>query len=154
SHTPSGASAPAQAALSRRSSASKKRSVSATSSAWTEAVSSMGFLRVGWWAGGEYRILPQLTPLHSLIDLASSPRAIPKEPPMSQPVHRFVDASGASPRKQDKWPSIVVPREAIETEVQRLADAPRPANGRRASAIVHPEARAPGLGFAPGIDVT
>ncbi|MGE8641789.1 MAG: hypothetical protein ACN6PR_24235, partial [Achromobacter sp.] len=66
----------------------------------------------------------------------------------------FVDVSGASPREQNKWPSIVIPKEDIDLEIARLIDAPRPDNGRRASLIVHPEATAPGLGLAPGTDVT
>lgn len=73
---------------------------------------------------------------------------------MSEPLHCFVDVTGAASREQQKWPSIVIPREAIDAEVQRLADAPRPANGRRASQIAHPYAVPPGLGLAPGIDVT
>src|SRR5262245_41430834 len=67
---------------------------------------------------------------------------------------KFVDTSGAAPREQEMWPSIVVPGEAIEAEIARLVDAPRPANGRRSALIVHPLAKAPGLGLAPGIDVT
>lgn len=66
----------------------------------------------------------------------------------------FVDVSGARPRQQNMWPSIVVAKEDIDREIERLIDAPRPANGRRASMIVHPQASAPGLGLAPGIDVT
>ena len=66
----------------------------------------------------------------------------------------FVDVSGASPREQNKWPSVVIPKEDIDLEIARLIDAPRPGNGRRASLIVHPEATAPGLGLAPGTDVT
>ena len=73
---------------------------------------------------------------------------------MAGPVHRVVDLTGASPRPQAPWPSIVVPGEQIAAEAARLADSPAPANGRRASAIAHPNAVAPGLGFAPGIDVT
>ncbi len=72
---------------------------------------------------------------------------------MSSP-YRFVDASGAAAREQDKWRATVVPREAIDLEIERLADIVRPANGRRASLIVHPSAVSPGLGLAPGIDVT
>src|SRR6185312_5496374 len=68
--------------------------------------------------------------------------------------HRFVDVSGAAPREQEKWPSIVIPREAIDREIERLADLPRPGSGRRSALIVHPCAKPPGLGFAPGIDVT
>lgn len=52
------------------------------------------------------------------------------------------------------WKPIVVSREQIEAEIERLASLPKPSNGRRAAAIVHPQATAPGLGFAPGIDVT
>ena len=73
---------------------------------------------------------------------------------MSDESFRLVDVSGAPPRDQDPWPSVIIPKEAIETEIARLADAPRPANGRRASLVVHPLAKPPGLGLAPGIDVT
>ena len=45
----------------------------------------------------------------------------------------FIDVSGAAPREQDKWPSIVIPKEAIDLEIARLIDAPKPDNGRRAS---------------------
>jgi gentisate 1,2-dioxygenase len=38
--------------------------------------------------------------------------------------------------------------------VQRLAGLPFPANGRRSSLIVHPNAQPPGLGLAPGIRVS
>lgn len=67
---------------------------------------------------------------------------------------RFVDVTGAAHHDPDSWDAIVIPRTAIEREIERLADLPRPANGRRGSLIVHPKARAPGLGLAPGIDVT
>ena len=73
---------------------------------------------------------------------------------MNRPIHTFVDVSGATARDQAPWPSIVVPAEAIAAEAQRLADAPAPDNGRRASLIAHPNSVAPGRGFAPGIDVT
>ena len=66
----------------------------------------------------------------------------------------FIDVSGAAPREQNKWPSIVIPKEEIDLEIARLIDAPRPDNGRRAALIAHPQATAPGLGLAPGTDVT
>ncbi|GAB2911824.1 cupin domain-containing protein [Paralcaligenes ginsengisoli] len=66
----------------------------------------------------------------------------------------FVDVSGVQARPQNMWPSIVVPKKAIDLEIERLIDLARPDNGRRASLITHPEATAPGLGLAPGIDVT
>lgn len=67
---------------------------------------------------------------------------------------RFVDASAPVPRQQDLWPSIIVPRRAIEAEIERLADSPLPGSGRRASAISHPKNTGPVPAFAPGIDVT
>lgn len=73
---------------------------------------------------------------------------------MSSKTYRFVDVSGAKPREQNMWPSIVIPKEAIDEEIGRLQDIGRPDNGRRASLIVHPESTQPGLGLAPGIDVT
>ena len=67
---------------------------------------------------------------------------------------KFVDCSGTSAPKLNLWPSVLISKEDIEAEVARLADGSTPANGRRASQIVHPNAREPGLGLAPGIRVT
>src|SRR3546814_19951470 len=66
----------------------------------------------------------------------------------------FLDQSGQTPQGPDIWPAIVVPRASIEREIERLADLPATANGRRATSIVHPAAVAPGLGIAPGTDTT
>lgn len=66
----------------------------------------------------------------------------------------FVDISGASPRPQKMWSPIVIRKSQIDEEIERLIDLPPPVTGRRAAMITHPEARAPGLGFAPGTDVT
>jgi gentisate 1,2-dioxygenase len=52
------------------------------------------------------------------------------------------------------WPPVTVTREQIESEVTRLADLPRPANGRRQTLIVHPSAPTPGRGLTPGVQVT
>jgi len=49
---------------------------------------------------------------------------------------------------------VLVPRETIEREIERLADISRPQDGRRATIIVHPSNSDGSLGFAPGIDVT
>lgn len=66
---------------------------------------------------------------------------------------KLVDESGRFPEAVETWPSVLITREEIAREVERLADAPTPANGRRTASIVHPLAQAPGLGLAPGIDV-
>lgn len=52
------------------------------------------------------------------------------------------------------WPPVIVSREVIEAEVTRLANLPRPANGRRQTLLVHPNAPAPGRGLTPGVQVT
>jgi gentisate 1,2-dioxygenase len=72
-----------------------------------------------------------------------------------QPVNgRFEDRSGVKPVDRNTyWPPIVVTKEEIEAEVERLAAAPTPANGRRESLIVHPLAEAASPGMAPGIQV-
>lgn len=69
-------------------------------------------------------------------------------------LHRFLDLSGGRPASSVCWHPVKVSAASIEQEIERLLDAPRPANGRRAALIVHPEAQAPGLGFAPGVSVT
>jgi gentisate 1,2-dioxygenase len=67
----------------------------------------------------------------------------------------FRDQTGSPLREgPDLWSPVVIPKEAIEAEIARLADLPPPANGRRESVIVHPQATAPGWGLAPGIRVT
>ncbi|GAA4817787.1 cupin domain-containing protein [Sphingosinicella ginsenosidimutans] len=73
---------------------------------------------------------------------------------MTELTPQFLDRSGAQPSGPEIWPALVVPRASIEREIERLADLDRPDNGRRASAVVHPYAKAPGLGLAPGTDVT
>jgi gentisate 1,2-dioxygenase len=64
----------------------------------------------------------------------------------------FLDRTGAAPTTPELWPAVVIPKEAIDAEVARLASLPRPANGRRRSLIVHP-ANKLSHGLAPGIEV-
>ena len=67
---------------------------------------------------------------------------------------QFVEIGSTPPRQQDLWPSIIVPRGAIEAEAGRLASIALPSTGLRASAISHPHNKGPIPAFAPGIDVT
>jgi gentisate 1,2-dioxygenase len=69
------------------------------------------------------------------------------------PMAPFADCSGQAARKPEIWRPHLVTREAIDAEVERLAALPRPANGRRASRIVHPSASL-SMGFTPGTDVS
>jgi len=73
---------------------------------------------------------------------------------MNDPRARFLDHTGTPAQPLDLWPALLIPREDIDAEITRLASAPRPANGRRSSLIVHPRAQEPGLGLAPGIRVS
>ena len=66
----------------------------------------------------------------------------------------FHDVSDRLPRKQEFWPTLIVPRAAIDAEIERLASVDRPASGRRASTVEHPSNTGPVPAFAPGIDVT
>jgi gentisate 1,2-dioxygenase len=65
----------------------------------------------------------------------------------------FRDRTGAVPPPLDLWPPIVITKEQIDAEIERLASAPRPANGRRRAVIVHPRNKRSD-GLAPGIQVT
>ncbi len=67
---------------------------------------------------------------------------------------KLLDRSGAGSETPELWPAVIISKETLEAEAERLASLPRPANGRRQSSIVHPCATAPGLGLAPGIRVT
>ncbi len=65
---------------------------------------------------------------------------------------RFIDQTGRTPAGIDLWPSVVIPKETIDAEIERLANLPKPANGRRRSLITHP-ANKLSTGLAPGIGV-
>jgi len=73
---------------------------------------------------------------------------------MDDPRARFVDSAAAIASTIELWPALIVRKEEIDAEIERLAGMPAPANGRRSSLVVHPRATAPGLGLAPGIRVT
>lgn len=66
----------------------------------------------------------------------------------------FIDVSEQKTRKQHHWPSVIVPRKAIDAEIERLASIARPESGRRAASVSHPANTGPVPAFAPGIDVT
>jgi len=64
----------------------------------------------------------------------------------------FNDRTGKPPVAPELWTAVVIPKETIDAEVERLATLPRPANGRRRSLIRHPENKLSN-GLAPGIEV-
>ncbi|AKS36123.1 dioxygenase [Mycolicibacterium goodii] len=66
----------------------------------------------------------------------------------------MLDMTGRPSAQPEPWSPVKVTRAEIDAEIERLAAAPRPADGRRASRIVHPSATEPGLGLAPGVSVT
>jgi len=72
---------------------------------------------------------------------------------MSEQKVKFIDRSGTPAPKLNLWPAVVISREEIEAEVERLTSLSPPATGRRTSLIVHPYAEEPGLGLAPSIRV-
>ena len=66
----------------------------------------------------------------------------------------FMDRTGLPAEdKNDYWAPIVIRKEQIDAEIERLASLRRPANGRREALIVHPNAPAHAPGLAPGIEV-
>jgi gentisate 1,2-dioxygenase len=65
----------------------------------------------------------------------------------------FADRTGVTESKLDLIPAVTIPKEAIDEEVERLANLPAPANGRRVSRIANPLTGV-GEGLAPGIDVS
>ncbi|MBX3707634.1 MAG: hypothetical protein KF911_13475 [Pseudomonadales bacterium] len=52
------------------------------------------------------------------------------------------------------WPPVLISGRQIQAEAERLADLPRPANGRRRTLLVHPAAPEPGRGLTPGVQVS
>ena len=65
----------------------------------------------------------------------------------------FIDRTGLPYEQPRIQKPLIVSREEIEAEVERLASLPAPANGRRMSIICNP-ATGPGNGFAPGTGIT
>lgn len=66
----------------------------------------------------------------------------------------FDDLSGQALPTPTPWQPFKVTGEQIDAEIERVAQGPLPDGGRRVVSIVHPQATAPGLGFAPGVRVT
>src|SRR5260370_28549996 len=65
----------------------------------------------------------------------------------------FSDQTGMTEKKIELIPPVVIPKEAIDAEIERLASLPAPANGRRISRVVNPLTGV-GDGLAPGIEVS
>src|SRR5258708_38831096 len=68
---------------------------------------------------------------------------------------RFIDQTGKAPSKIDLWPAVVIAKETIDAEIERLANLPKPANGCRRPLMAHPAHQlstrlAPGIGAATG----
>src|SRR5579859_6827129 len=76
-----------------------------------------------------------------------------QEHEMQQPDYQFIDRTGAHTDPVKLIPPVVVPKEAIDAEIERLAALPTPENGRRISLIANPATGA-GNGFAPGTAVS
>lgn len=60
----------------------------------------------------------------------------------------------AEPTMPDPWPPALIPGEAIADEIDRLIDLDQPADTRRASEIVHPQAPAHMQSMTPGLSVS
>tara|TARA_R110002096_G_scaffold53317_4_gene138621 strand:- start:6484 stop:7608 length:1125 start_codon:yes stop_codon:yes gene_type:complete len=74
----------------------------------------------------------------------------------------FIDQTGTVTTGNDpenwrparEWWPVTITREQIDGEIERLAAAPRPANGRRQVQFVHPSANPATPGLNPGVRVT
>lgn len=75
---------------------------------------------------------------------------------MTQKKAVFIDRSGYATPELDLWEPVVIAREEIDDEVDRLASLDRPGNGRRHSIVAHPdwETLGVGPGLQPGVRVT
>src|SRR5258708_1899668 len=63
------------------------------------------------------------------------------------------DSTGAEVKTPSLISAVIIPKEAIDAEIDRLASLPPPENGRRTSAIVNPMTGV-GDGLAPGTAVS
>lgn len=67
----------------------------------------------------------------------------------------FFSDQTARPRGENTpWVPVKITKEEFDEEIERLASLPAPADGRRASLIVHPAAAPNAPALAPGIQVT
>lgn len=71
---------------------------------------------------------------------------------------RFVEKVGASAPaiEESIWPPLLIPKDVLQAEIDRLCSLLAPANGRYRSLVVHPLAEEPGFpgfGLVPGIHV-
>ena len=81
---------------------------------------------------------------------------------MSEVTARFIDKSGRQTHDKpahgdhslDLWEPVVIRKEDIDAEIERLAALPRPNNGIRRSFVAHPKADERSHGLTPGIDVS
>jgi len=81
---------------------------------------------------------------------------------MRQTTAQLLDQSGVALarvapddfRPARDWPPVLITRETIDSEIERLAALPRPANGRRQVQFVHPSASPATPGLNPGVRVT
>ncbi len=83
----------------------------------------------------------------------AEPRLRAGVPPKPRRSYAFVDRTDAEEAKHRPAFPVVITREEIEAEIERLAALPRPAHGRRTSEIVNPAAGV-GNGLAPGTSVS
>ncbi len=65
----------------------------------------------------------------------------------------FVEQTGVRPAANVMWAPVVITKQEIDAEIERLASLPRPADGRREALITHPLSPANAPGLAPGIQV-
>src|SRR5580693_9823414 len=65
----------------------------------------------------------------------------------------FADRTEVTEGKIELIPPVVIPKEAIDAEIKRLASLPAPPHGRRESRVVNPLTGV-GDGLAPGIEVS
>ena len=84
----------------------------------------------------------------------TEPEKTSGNPPSGDQASPFQPVVETPSDRLDLWPSFIIPKEVIDAEIRRLAEAPRPADGWRRSLIRHPRSTGPGPGLAPGIRVT
>src|SRR5579883_3312291 len=65
----------------------------------------------------------------------------------------FVDELQTAPPRTEPWPALLVRREELAAQAERLAELPWPEGGRRRTLIVHPLSPPDAPGFTPGVRV-
>ena len=103
------------------------------------------------------KILTYVVAIFEFLAASLGTKFLYRDPMMAKTTALVVDQSGehsGTPSDSNPavdWPPVLITRETITSEIERLADLPRPENGRRQVQFIHPSANPSTPGLNPGV---